>query len=160
MNTVLIRIEIDGVWGDVQKISLRTTAVRTPDNITIIVPNSKLLENKLINYSYGDERIRLRIPVGVAYGSEVAAVIESLETAAREHPEVLDEPAPAVWFREFGDSSLNFELLAWIANPARKYWIISDLNRVIDQRFREQGIEIPFPQSDIHVRSFEATLPR
>lgn len=152
------RIEIDGLWGDVRKISLRTTVVQTPDNITIIVPNSKLLENNLTNYSYGEPSIRLRIPVGVAYGSDTEAVTATLEAAAREHADVLENPAPAVWFREFGDSSLNFELLAWIANPARKYWIISDLNRDIDRRFREEGIEIPFPQRDLHLRSAESAL--
>lgn len=146
------RIEIDDVWGDIEKINLRTTVVRTPDNIRIIVPNSKLLENNLINYSYGDTKIRLNIPVGVAYGSPVNKVIEIVKGIAEKHKEILKDPAPKVWFSEFGASSLNFELLVWIENPSRKYWIISDVNKEIDNHFRKNNIEIPFPQQDIYVR--------
>jgi len=105
------RLEVDDVWGDVTRINLRTTIVKTPDNIAIIVPNSKLLENNVTNYSYGDAMIRLHIAVGIAYGSDVTKAMDSLMQVAREHEGVLDDPEPKVWFREFSDSSLNFELL-------------------------------------------------
>lgn len=147
------RITVGDVWGDVEKISLRTTRVKTPDNITIILPNSRLLENNVTNYSFGSPTIRLRVPVGVAYGSDVDLVIRTLCDAAREHKTVLDTPEPAVWFRGFGDSSLDFELLVWIPDASRKFWILSDLNRDIDRRFREAGVEIPFPQHDLHIRA-------
>lgn len=145
------RIEINGLWGDVQQISLRTTVVRTPDNIAIIVPNSNLLNNNLTNYSYGESSIRLRIPVGVAYGSDIPKVLEVLEAAGKSHKETMQDPAPAVWFKEFADSSLNFELLVWIKNPERKYWVTSDINKEIDARFRKENIVIPFPQHDLHI---------
>lgn len=147
------RIGVDDLWGDVIMISLRTTLIRTPDNVMIVVPNSKLLENNVINYSFRDKRIRLRIPVGVAYGSDVDRVKKALLSTAEETEEVLPAPTPAVWFREFGDSSLNFELLAWIGNPSRKHWVTSELNGRIDKAFRAAGIEIPFPQRDLHLRS-------
>lgn len=146
------RLEIGDLWGDVIQINLRTTLIRTPDNIMIIVPNSRLLEGNLTNYSFGEERIRLRIPVGVAYGSDIGKVRECLLAAARDEKDVLTDPEPKVWFREFGSSSLNFELLAWIADPAAKYWVISSLNEKIDKLFREASVEIPFPQMDLHVR--------
>lgn len=153
------RITVDDVWGDVQKINLRTTIVNTVDNVSIIIPNSKLLENNLINWSYGDERIRVRVPVGVAYGSDVDLVTELLTRAARENETVLEEPGPKVWFREFGDSSLNFELLCWLPESTIKPRIVNELNRAIDRLFREHEVEIPFPQRDLHIRS-DATRER
>ena len=152
------RLEIGDVWGDVTRIDLRTTIVTTPDDIAIIVPNSKLLENNVVNYSYGDRKIRLHIPIGIAYGSDVEKATQVLTDLAREHKLVLPTPEPMVWFREFGDSSLNFELLCWIGDASDKYQIISDLNRAIDRRFREENIEIPFPQRDLHLRSAEAEI--
>ena len=147
------RVEVNNVWGDVKKINLRTTLVETPDNITIIVPNSKLLENDVINYSYGDSRIRLQVPVGVAYGSDCEKISEILLNVADENAKVLKDPKPKIWFREFGDSSLNFLLLCWIPNAAEKFNIISEINYAVDKKFRENGVEIPFPQRDIHIRS-------
>ena len=149
------RITVDNVWGDVQRITLRTTQLRTPDNVTVIIPNSKLLENNVVNDSFGDPKVRLRVPVGVAYGSDIDAVTEALLDAARAQDAVLDTPEPVVWFCEFADSSLNFELLVWIPDPARKFWIRDKLNREIDRRFREAGIVIPFPQRDVHLYTAE-----
>lgn len=145
------RLEVDDVWGDVTRISLRTTLITTPDDIAIIVPNSKLLENNVTNYSYGNRRMRLHVPVGIAYGSDVAAAHEAMESAANEHSEVLKHPAPKVWFRGFGDSSLDMELLCWISDAKQKFDVLSELNRAIDNAFRERGITIPFPQRDIHI---------
>lgn len=152
------RLELNEFWGDVKKINLRTTLVETPDRISIIVPNSKLLESEVTNYSYGDPKLRLRVPVGIAYGSDCQKATDVLLKVAADNERVLKEPAPKVWFSEFGDSSLNFILLCWIANAGEKYDVTSELNYAIDQGFRDNGIEIPFPQRDLHLRSVRAPL--
>ena len=152
------RLEVNEVWGDVKRISLRTTLIETPNNIAIIVPNSKLLENEVINYSYGDPKIRLQIPVGIAYGSDCEKATRNLIKVAQQNDRVLDSPEPKVWFREFGDSSLNFMLICWIPNSSIKFDVISALNYAIDRAFRDNQIEIPFPQQDLHLRSAEVPL--
>ena len=152
------RIEVGDVWGDVERIKLRTTIVTTPDNISIIIPNSKLLDNNLVNFYYADRNIRMHVPVGVAYGSDIDKVTTILEEIASADKEVQDDPPPRVWFREFGDSSLDFELLCWVPDAASKYEVLNRLNRSIDARFREEGVEIPFPQRDLHLRSVKAPI--
>jgi small-conductance mechanosensitive channel len=147
------RITIGDVWGDVVNISLRATLIRTVDNISIIVPNSEFITSRVINWSHRDPKVRVHIPVGVAYGSDVPLVIKSLLEVAKNHPEVMKDPAPKVWFAEFGDSSLNFELLIWTLDPKKRPDVLSELNRGIDDIFRKNKIEIPFPQRDLHVRS-------
>jgi small-conductance mechanosensitive channel len=147
------RITIGDVLGDVENISLRATLIRTIDNVSIIVPNSEFITSQVINWSHRDPKIRVHIKVGVAYGSDVPLVIRSLLEVAQNHPEVLKKPAPKVWFEEFGDSSLNFDLLAWTPNPKRRPDIKSDLNKGIDEIFRKNKIQIPFPQRDLHIRS-------
>ena len=152
------RLEISGVWGDVKHVNLRTTLIETPDGISVIVPNSKLLENEVINYSYGNPKIRLQVPVGIAYGSDCQKAAEVLVRVALDNKRVLNEPKPKAWFREFGDSSLNFILLFWIPNAVEKYDVISEINHAIDAGFRKNGIEIPFPQRDLHLRSAEGMI--
>lgn len=152
------RLEREGIWGDVKDIKLRTTLIMTPDDIAMVVPNSKLTNEAVINYSYGNPRIRLHVPVGVAYGSDVETVKGLLLQAAKEHDGVMMHPPPAVWFREFGDSSLNFQLLCWVPRSEQKFQVMSDLNFRIDQLFRENGIEIPFPQRDLHLRSSDVKI--
>ncbi|MGB7063120.1 MAG: mechanosensitive ion channel domain-containing protein [Candidatus Zixiibacteriota bacterium] len=147
------RITIGDVWGDVVNISLRATLIRTVDNIAIIVPNSEFISSQVINWSHRDPKVRVHIPVGVAYGSDVPLVIKSLLETAENHPEVMKDPPPKVWFSEFGDSSLNFELLVWTLDPKKRLDVISKLNRGIDDIFRKNKIQIPFPQRDLHVRS-------
>jgi len=147
------QITIGDVLGKVQNISLRATLIRTFDNISIIVPNSEFITSQVINWSHHDPKIRIHVSVGVAYGSDVPLVINSLLEVARNHPEVLKDPAPKVWFLEFGDSSLNFDLLAWIPSPRKRPDVISDLNKGIDDIFRKNKIQIPFPQRDLHIRS-------
>ncbi len=147
------RITIGDVWGDVVNISLRATLIRTVDNVAIIVPNSEFISSQVINWSHRDPKVRVHIPVGVAYGSDVPLVISSLLEVAKSHPEVMEDPPPKVWFTEFGDSSLNFELLAWTLDPKSRPDVISDLNKGIDEIFRKNKVEIPFPQRDLHVRS-------
>jgi potassium-dependent mechanosensitive channel len=138
--------------GTVSQIGLRATHVKTLDNITIIVPNSQFIENHVINWSHGDPTIRIHVPVGVAYGSDVKKVTDVLLQVATDHPEVIAQPAPQVRFLEFGDSSLNFELLAWTNKPEKQFVIRSELNYAIDAGFRSASITIPFPQRDVHVQ--------
>lgn len=147
------RVTIGDVWGDVVNISLRATLIRTVDNVAIIVPNSEFISSQVINWSHRDPKVRIHIPVGVAYGSDVPLVISSLLEVARNHPEVMEDPPPKVWFNEFGNSSLNFELLAWTLDPKKRPDIISDLNKGIDEIFRKNKVVIPFPQRDLHIRS-------
>lgn len=147
------RITVGDVEGDVEEISLRATKIRTLNNISIIVPNSQFVSSNIVNWSYGDLRIRLDIDVGVSYGSDLDVVLSCLKDVARENPKVLKEPEPDVLFREFGESSWNMRMRLWIDNPQGHHRIRSDINCAIVRKFREKGVEIPFPQRDIHVRS-------
>jgi small-conductance mechanosensitive channel len=147
------RVTVGDVEGDVEEISIRATKIRTLNNITIIVPNSEFTSSNIINWSYGDPRIRLDIDVGVSYGSDLELVLKSLKEVALENPKVLNDPVPDVLFRGFGDSSWNMRLRLWIDNPQGHHLIRSDINGAIVRKFREKGIEIPFPQRDLHVRS-------
>ncbi len=148
------RVEVGSTAGDVKKISLRSTTVVTNDNISIIVPNSDFITTQVINWSYGDPKVRLRIPFGVAYGSDVGRLRTLMPEVALAHPKVLPEPKPEVLFIEFGDSSLNFELSIWTSVVhVRPRKLTSDLNFAIERALREHGFEIPFPQRDLHVRS-------
>ncbi|RME71535.1 MAG: hypothetical protein D6776_10075 [Planctomycetota bacterium] len=140
--------------GRVERITIRATTVQTPDNVSVIVPNKEFITSRVTNWSHGDPKVRLRIPVGVAYGSEVGRVRETLLEVARKHGQVMRRPPPEVHFVGFGASSLDFELFVWVISPRpgvrRK--VISDLCAAIDAAFRRAGIEIPFPQLDLHVR--------
>lgn len=125
----------------------------TADNITIIIPNGDCLSNKMINWSYGDPKIRMRIPVGVAYGSDMDTVGSALLEVAAGHSTVLSDPAPRVLFDAFGESSLSLELAVWIqAGSIGVQQLRSDLNFAIDRRFRDLKVEIPFPQRDLNFR--------
>lgn len=146
------RVTIEKDEGDVRSINLRTTVVRTNDNISIIVPNSKLVSQRVINWSYGDPRARISIPVGVAYNSDVELVTETLLLAAEGIDNVLKDPKPEVQFLRFGDYSLDFRLLIWSALPRRHAQIRSDINYRIEKLFRERGIEIPYPTQEFLMR--------
>ncbi len=148
------RIVVDEVEGDVVEIGARSTVVLTNDNINIIVPNSKFITENVVNWKYNDAKVRLKISVGVAYGSDLRKVEKILLEVAAEEEDVLDEPAPVVRFMEFGDSSLNLELRVWTTNAVtRKGRLISALNFAVYDKFQEHGVEIPFPQRDLHIRS-------
>ena len=148
------RIEVAGVAGRVTKIQLRSTTVVTNDNITMIVPNADFISNTVTNWSHGDPKVRIRVPVGVAYGSDLKLLQRLLLEAAEEHPKALRNPLPVVLFTEFGDSSLNFELGVWTQEmTATPIHFTSQMNFIIEQKLRENDIEIPFPQRDLHVRS-------
>jgi len=148
------RVEVGGVAGLVTQISLRSTTVVTNDNISIIVPNSEFIANPVTNWSHGDPKVRLRLPLGVAYGSDIEKLKRVIVEVALAHPATLQNPAPSLFFTGFGDSSLDFELGVWTvdlaANPLRYR---SDLYYAMERALREHGIEIPFPQRDLHVRS-------
>jgi small-conductance mechanosensitive channel len=148
------RVEISGVAGQVKKISLRSTTVVTNDNIAIIVPNADFITHSVTNWSHGDPRVRFRIPFGVAYGTDLSTLERLMMEVAAEHPQALKTPSPSLFFNSFGDSSLNFELAVWSAemnnNPRR---FRSDLYFAIEKKLRENQIEIPFPQRDLHLRS-------
>jgi small-conductance mechanosensitive channel len=147
-----IRLD-DGIEGRVENISLRSTIVITNENMAVIVPNSKLVQNRFINYSYSNQSVRLNIPVGVAYGSDLQKVSRALVEAAKGVKEVLPTPAPRPHFKGFGDSALDFEIRVWINEPHKHPQIRSKINYQIDRLFREYEIEIPFPQRDLHLRS-------
>jgi small-conductance mechanosensitive channel len=146
------RITIGEDEGDVQSINLRTTVVATNDRISIIVPNSKLVSQRLINWSYGDPRARISIPVSVAYGSNIELVTNTLLKAYHDVDHVLLDPVPKVQFLKFGDWSLDFRLLVWTNRPRLHTQIRSDINYRIERLFRQAGIEIPFPQTELRLR--------
>jgi small-conductance mechanosensitive channel len=155
------RVEVHTVAGRVTDIRARSTTVVTNDNITLIVPNSVFVEHTITNWSHGDQKVRFRIPVGVAYGSDLARVKEALLEVARNHPATLSDPEPRVFFESFGDSALNLELVVWSVEMSfRPRRFRSDLNFAIDEAFRERGIELPFPQRDIHVRTGSLVVRR
>ena len=146
------RVSIGNQEGDVQSINLRTTVLNTNDRVSVIVPNSKLVRDQLINWSYGDPRARLAIPIGVSYDTDVDLVTSTLLRVAKDIDNVLPDPPPKVQFLEFGDWSKNFRLLIWTNRPRLHRQIRSDINYRIEELFREAGIEIPFPQTELRVR--------
>ena len=152
--TIGDRVEVAGITGQVQQIRARSTVIRTNDNITMIVPNTKFIDSPVTNWTYGDPRVRFRVPVGVSYGSDVSKVREALVAVGRENPQTLKEPAPSVFLDKFGDNSIDFELVVWSSEMSdRPGRYRSDLNFAIEEKFREAGIEIAFPQRDLHIRS-------
>jgi len=147
------RITVGNTEGDVAEINIRSTTIRSLNNIAIIVPNSEFVSSTVINWTYGDQRVRLELDVGVSYHSDLEKVFRCLREVAEEHGEVLRDPKPEVLHTGFGDSSWNMRLRAWISNPKTHPQVRSALNCAIVRKFRENGIEIPFPQRDLHVRS-------
>jgi small-conductance mechanosensitive channel len=147
------RVTVGDTEGDVLAINMRATTIRSLNNIAIIVPNSEFISGRVTNWSYGDKRVRLDIGVGVSYGSDLEAVVRSLREVAIENERILKEPAPAVLHLGFGDSAWNMQLRCWIADPTEHWTIRSELNSAIVGKFRKYGVEIPFPQRDLHVRS-------
>ena len=147
------RITIGDDEGDVQSINLRTTVVTTNDRIAIIVPNSKLVGQRVINWSYGDPRARISIPIGVADDSDIDFVTDTLLEAAKDIENVLTDPPPRVQFVKFGDYSLDFRLLVWTNQPRRHVQIRSDINYRIAHLFRERNIRIPYPTHEYLLRN-------
>ncbi len=139
--------------GKVMRIGARATHVLTNDNIMVIVPNSEFINSRVVNWTHIDPRVRLRINVGVSYRSDPHLVEKLLLEIAEGNPSVLKNPVPTVVFKEFGESSLNFELRVWADDMAHRPGTLeSQLNFAIWDKFKEHGIEIPFPQRDLHVK--------
>ena len=146
-------VEVDSVVGRVQAIGLRTSKITTRDHIVMIVPNSKFISERVINWSHNDYRTRFNVPVGVAYGSDTALVRKVLLECARECEGITNTPAPFVRFESFGDSCLDFKLYFWNEDVFFVEDSKSQLRFLIDQKFKEHDLEIPFPQRDLHIRT-------
>ncbi|MFH1195382.1 MAG: mechanosensitive ion channel domain-containing protein [bacterium] len=150
------RIQVGEVFGDVVSISMRSTMIVTNDNISIIVPNSEFISSTVINWSHNDRNVRFNIPLGVAYKEDPEKVKQILMEVAENEDGVLKDPKPDVLFKEFGDSSLNFSLLIWTSSYITTPGILkSKLYFEIFKRFKENNIEIPFPQRDLHIKNTE-----
>jgi small-conductance mechanosensitive channel len=147
------RVTVGHTEGDIIAINMRSTTIRSLNNIAIIVPNSEFISTQVINWSYGDPKVRLVVQVGVSYNSDLDLVVRALREVADESPHVLKTPESDVLLSGFGDSAWNMELRVWLPDPYRYYSIRSEMNCAIVRKFRERGIEIPFPQRDLNVRS-------
>jgi small-conductance mechanosensitive channel len=158
-------IELEGVYGTVERIGVRSTRLKTPDNLEIIVPNSAFLQNNVVNLTLSDNTIRTFVSVGVAYGTAPGETERLLLQAANEHERVFDRPAPVAWFVNFGDNALAFEVHFWIRIRSihDKHQVESDIRHRIDQLFADAGLVIAFPQRDLHLdtaRPLEIRLAR
>ncbi|MFV9615008.1 MAG: mechanosensitive ion channel family protein, partial [Gammaproteobacteria bacterium] len=154
-------IEVGGTEGVVKDIQIRSTVIQTFDRSDVIVPNSELISSQVTNWVLSSQSGRAVIPVGVAYGTDTEKVRDILMAIAEENDDVVKTgymPDPRVLFRAFGDSSLNFELRVFLYSVDNRLSVISDINFAIDKAFREQGIEIPFPQRDLHIKSMPDNL--
>ena len=145
-------IEINGHKGTVEKVGARSIVLRTLDRISIIVPNSRLLADEVVNWTHEESISRLHLPVGVAYGSDTEIVKTVLFEVATNHPEILRNPPPQVFFVNLGENSLDFELLVWISEPRHQLRVKSDLYFEVEKLLSDREISIPFPQRDIQLR--------
>jgi small-conductance mechanosensitive channel len=148
-------VEVGGVIGEVKRIGMRSSTVRTLQGAEVIVPNGNLISDQVVNWTFSDRRRRMEVKVGVAYGTDPERVLELLRQVARENTGVLADPEPVALFLGFGDSSLDFELRAW--TPLFESWWLtqSELNVAVNRAIADAGIEIPFPQRDLHLRTAE-----
>ncbi len=148
-------IMVGETWGVIHNIGMRSTVVETLDSSEIIVPNSQMISEKVTNWTLSSSVTRIVIPVGVKYGTDMREVLAILEKVANEHPEVVEIPPPSAIFTDFGDSSLNFELRIWVKDVMVRFKVRSQIGIAIVDEFHAAGIEIPFPQRDLHLRSVE-----
>jgi small-conductance mechanosensitive channel len=154
------RVETGGTVGDVIRIAARSTWVRTNDNVVKIVPNNEFINNAVTNWTANDPNVRIHLAVGVGYSSDPEIVRTLLLAAAAEHPQVLKDPKPTVLFTDYGDNSINFDLLVWTSELSHlPLKLKSDLYFSLFKVFTEHGIELPFPQRDLHIRSSDIALP-
>jgi potassium efflux system protein len=144
--------------GEVTRIGIRASVVKTVDGADVLVPNGNLISNELTNWTLSDRKRRIVIPVGVAYGTKPQKVLDILQGLASAHPEVLREPEPVVFFMGFGESSLDFSLRVWVGHFERSFQVSSDLAVAIEEALEEAGIEIPFPQRVVHLGSLPSEL--
>ena len=151
-------VEIDGKFTEIKRIGLRATTVQTVEQADLIIPNADLVTNQVTNWTLSNRQARLTIPVGVAYGSDVPLVMETLIECGRKQELVVGFRQPQVLFVSFGESTLDFELRVWVKDVEYRLKASSDLHQEIDRKFREMNIEIAFPQSDLHVRSLDESV--
>jgi small-conductance mechanosensitive channel len=153
------RVEMAGVYGDVYDIKPRYTRIKTLNNTLITIPNAKVINEQIINYSVPDSTVRVKIPVGVAYGTDPKKVDEILLDIANQSKLVLKEPKSLVRFTECASSSQNFELIVWVKHYDDKHPVVDHVFREIYLRFKKEGIEIPFNQMDIHIKTHLLQIP-
>lgn len=146
-------LEVDQDMIQITKIGLRTSEALNRDDIVVIIPNSTITNNKVINWSHQSHKTRFRIKVGVAYGSDIDLVEKLLKESAQEHPEVIEHDKIKARFLDFGNSSLDFELLFFSQNIFRIENVKSDIRKAINQKFNDNKVNIPFPQLDLHIKS-------
>lgn len=146
-------VTVNEEFGFVEEIALRSSRVVTTDNVELIIPNADFITGTVVNWSRGDERIRERCSIGVAYGADIERVMDLLKAIAAENEDVLEDPAPQIILDEYGDSSINFELRVWVESPRKRVNVRHEINVAIRGRFEEEDIEIPYPQRDLHLRS-------
>jgi len=150
---------IDGQWGRVKEIRVRSTVFETSDRSVLIIPNSDLISNKILNWTfYGRGPNRLTLKVGVAYGSDVHEVTRTIDQVCRKNQRVLLEPPPQIFLNAYGDSSLDFTIWVFVRTPDDRVPATHELNAAIFDAFNLQGIEFPYPQLDLHLRSACQTL--
>ncbi len=149
-------VEVDGLLGTIERISIRSTIVRTQDRLFVVVPNQRFFAKNVINWTYQTPESRLHLPVSVAYGTDTVLATEALLIAARAESRVLNYPPPQVWFKSFGDNAYEFELLVWINQPCDFEPIKSSLNFLMEQELARKNIQIPFPQRDLWLKNPEA----
>jgi small-conductance mechanosensitive channel len=153
-------IEADGVIGKVVEINLRSSQIMTRDDVTIIIPNSKFIIEKVVNWSHNNESVRFNVGVSVAYGSDVEALIKCLEVTMVENRLVLPSPKPFVRFTNFGESSLDFEMIFWTKEAFFVENIKSELRRAVYKKLNEEKFVIPFPQRDLHIKGLEGIFKK
>jgi len=137
----------------VKAVGMRSTRILTRDDILITIPNSVITNVKIVNQSLPQQHFRIRLKIGVAYGSDLEQVEKVMLEVSQTNPLVMPTPAPRVRLRSFGDSAIHFELLAWVVRPHDQGRLIHELSKALYYRFRDEGIEIPHPQLDVHLRS-------
>ena len=148
-------VEVGGILGVVRKVDIRSTQVETYDNAVVFIPNSQFLSSTFTNWTHNGRRVRRQIAVGVAYGSDLQLCMKLLAQIADEHPRVLRYPAPAVFFDDFAASSLNLILRYWVADIDHGASTMTDIRLRVNELFTQNGIEISFPQLDVHIRNSE-----
>jgi small-conductance mechanosensitive channel len=146
-------IEVDGKMGVVERLRIRSTTVRTFDNIEMIIPNQQLLTSTVTTYTHSSRRIRLHLTAGASYNDDPQEVRDALVAAIDRHGLILKDPEPLIFFTGYGESSLNFEIMAWVDDIAHRGSVRSDLHFMIWREFQKRGLEMPFPQRDLHIRS-------
>jgi small-conductance mechanosensitive channel len=146
-------VEVGGILGTVEKLNVRATTVRTYDNVEMIIPNETFFTSAVTTYTHDSRITRILLTIGAGYDSDPQEVMDILLAAAQRHGLVLNEPAPDVFFENYGDSSIDFHLAIWVEDPSHRKRVPSDLRLMIWKEFEKHGIEIPFPQRDLHIRS-------